>query len=70
MMGTIVPGAPGSWARLHEAGFGGLAGGDVSDMLRGCALRDYDSATSARPEETKAVFQGETVLKPASGTAR
>lgn len=64
MMGTIAPPAARALARLHEAGFEAwLVGGCVRDMLLGCAPKDYDLATSARPEETKAVFQGETVLE-------
>ena len=64
MMGTIAPPAARALARLHEAGFEAwLVGGCVRDMLLGCAPKDYDLATSARPEETKAVFPGETVLE-------
>ena len=44
-------------ARLNEAGFEGyLVGGCVRDALRGVIPPDYAVCTSARPEETAAVF--------------
>ena len=50
--------------RLNAAGHRAvLVGGCVRDRLMGRTPHDYDAATSARPEETKAVFQGETVLE-------
>ena len=42
---------------LNEAGHEALfAGGSVRDRLRGVAPRDYDIATSARPEQVQALF--------------
>ena len=71
MMGTIAPRRPGPWHGSMRLGLRpGWWGGCVRDMLLGCAPKDYDLATSARPEETKAVFQGRRSWKPASGTAR
>ena len=44
--------------RLREAGYDALwAGGCVRDMLRGVRPKDYDVATSARPEEVKRLFR-------------
>ena len=44
-------------ARLDEAGFEGyLVGGCVRDLLLGRAPKDYDVATSARPEEVRSLF--------------
>ena len=54
MMGTIAPPAARALARLHEAGFEAwLVGGCVRAMLLGCAPKDYDLATSARPEQIR-----------------
>ncbi len=42
---------------LNEAGHEALfAGGSVRDRLRGVAPKDYDIATSARPEQVQALF--------------
>ncbi len=44
-------------ARLQEAGYKAyLVGGAVRDLLLGLAPKDYDIATSATPEQIKAVF--------------
>ena len=44
-------------ARLHGAGFEGyLVGGCVRDLLLGRAPKDFDVATSARPDEVRALF--------------
>lgn len=44
--------------RLHEAGHRTLlAGGCVRDLLLGKTPSDYDIVTSARPEETQALFK-------------
>ena len=44
-------------ARLHEAGFEAyLVGGCVRDLLLGRAPKDFDVATSARPDEVRALF--------------
>ena len=44
-------------ARLDDAGFEGyLVGGCVRDLLLGRAPKDFDVATSARPEEVRALF--------------
>jgi poly(A) polymerase len=43
--------------KLQEAGFTALyAGGCVRDMVRGVAPHDYDIATSAHPEQVRALF--------------
>lgn len=43
--------------RLHAGGFEAwIVGGCVRDFLLGLTPKDYDITTSARPEETKAVF--------------
>lgn len=43
--------------RLHTAGFDALwAGGCVRDQLLGVPPKDYDIATSAKPEEVREVF--------------
>ncbi|MGA3169951.1 MAG: CCA tRNA nucleotidyltransferase [Chthoniobacteraceae bacterium] len=43
--------------RLRDAGHDAYyAGGCVRDMLRGVEAKDYDVATSARPEEVKGLF--------------
>lgn len=44
--------------RLHEAGFGAfLVGGAVRDLLIGGAPKDFDVATSATPDEVRALFR-------------
>lgn len=44
--------------RLHQRGFEALlAGGCVRDMLLGRRAKDYDVATSARPEEVMRLFR-------------
>ena len=44
--------------RLRSVGYEALwAGGCVRDMLRGVQPKDYDVATSARPEEVKKLFR-------------
>ena len=44
-------------ARLHGAGFQAYAvGGCVRDLLLGRAPKDFDVATSARPDEVRALF--------------
>jgi poly(A) polymerase len=44
--------------RLQEAGFQALwAGGGVRDELLGLVPKDYDIATSARPEEVRGLFR-------------
>jgi tRNA nucleotidyltransferase/poly(A) polymerase len=49
--------ARGIVARLQSAGYTAYyAGGCVRDALRGVAPKDYDIATSARPEEVQALF--------------
>ena len=50
--------------RLNAAGFEAcIVGGCVRDMLLGRSPGDYDIATSARPEETAAVFAGERIIE-------
>ncbi|WP_201318774.1 CCA tRNA nucleotidyltransferase [Paenibacillus sp. EPM92] len=45
-------------ARLNEAGFEAyFVGGCVRDELLGRPVKDYDIATSARPEQVEALFQ-------------
>ena len=49
--------------KLNNAGYGAyLAGGSVRDYLMGKTPSDYDIASSAFPEETKAVFRGFPVI--------
>ena len=44
-------------ARLRELGFSAyLVGGGVRDLLRGVAPKDFDVATSARPEQVQRAF--------------
>ncbi len=46
-------------AILRRAGFAAyLVGGSIRDMLLGEAPKDYDVATSAKPEETERLFRG------------
>ena len=50
--------------RLTAAGYEAwLVGGCVRDRLMGAEPHDYDVTTSAVPEETKAVFDGERVIE-------
>lgn len=50
--------------RLQEAGYEAyLVGGCVRDLLRGKRPQDYDLTTSALPEQTEAVFDGERLVK-------
>src|SRR4051812_39962931 len=43
--------------RLSERGFAAyLVGGCVRDLLRGSPAKDFDVATSARPEEVQRAF--------------
>ena len=45
--------------RLRKAGYQAFfAGGCVRDLLLGVAPRDYDVATSARPEQVVGLFAG------------
>src|SRR5580693_1923010 len=49
--------ASGIVRRLRDAGHVAyFAGGCVRDMLRGVPAKDYDIATSARPEEVRGLF--------------
>ena len=49
--------------RLEDAGYTACAvGGCVRDALLGKVPQDYDLTTSARPEQTAAVFAGEQVI--------
>jgi poly(A) polymerase len=58
-MGQTEEGARRVALRLQEAGHVAyLAGGCVRDRLLGRVPKDYDIATSARPEEVKALFRG------------
>ena len=51
-------------ARLAAAGFDAwCVGGCVRDTLLGKRPFDWDVATSARPEETRAVFAGERLVE-------
>ena len=44
--------------RLHEAGFQAfLVGGAVRDLLLGGRPKDFDVATNATPEQTRALFR-------------
>ena len=50
-------------SRLNAEGFAAwLVGGCVRDRLMGITPHDYDIATAATPEETKAVFAGEKCI--------
>ncbi len=56
-MNAMETAAQGIVARLQSAGhIAYLAGGCVRDALRGVAPKDYDIATSARPEQVQALF--------------
>lgn len=50
--------------KLNESGYEAyLVGGAVRDMIMGKPAHDYDVATSATPDETKAVFDGYRVVE-------
>ena len=54
---NIDPGAARVLNGLHRAGYKAyLVGGCVRDSLAGRAPHDWDICTSARPEQTMAVF--------------
>ncbi|MDY3014561.1 MAG: HD domain-containing protein [Evtepia sp.] len=60
----LSPGAAQALFRLRAAGYESwIVGGCVRDALLGRPPGDYDMTTSARPEETKAVFAGEKVIE-------
>ena len=49
---------------LNAAGYEAfIVGGCVRDILRQKAPADYDITTSAEPEQTKAVFEGEKIIE-------
>ncbi|HSW72933.1 MAG TPA: polynucleotide adenylyltransferase PcnB [Chlamydiales bacterium] len=49
--------------KLREAGYEAyLVGGSVRDLLLGTKPKDYDIATSAKPEEIKAVFRNAILI--------
>lgn len=51
-------------SRLRAGGYAAfLVGGCVRDSLMGRVPGDYDVATSARPEQTEAVFAGERIIE-------
>ena len=50
--------------KLESAGYrADIVGGPVRDMIRGAQPHDFDITTSALPEETKAVFEGERIIE-------
>ena len=50
--------------KLESAGHrADIVGGPVRDMIRGAQPHDFDITTSALPEETKAVFEGERIIE-------
>lgn len=50
--------------RLEAAGFQACAvGGSVRDVILGLTPHDWDMTTSAEPEETESVFEGEQVIE-------
>lgn len=50
--------------KLESAGHrADIVGGPVRDMIRGTQPHDFDITTSALPEETKAVFNGERIIE-------
>ncbi|MBI3183305.1 MAG: CCA tRNA nucleotidyltransferase [Myxococcales bacterium] len=54
---TVPPPVLRVLARLHERGFSAyLVGGCVRDMVRGVPPKDFDVATSARPEDVRRSF--------------
>lgn len=60
----VPPQALTALSRLRAAGYQAyLVGGCVRDALRGVAPTDFDLTTSARPEETEAVFAGERLIE-------
>ena len=60
----LSPGAAKALALLRGAGYEAwIVGGCVRDALLGLAPKDYDLATSALPEQTKAVFAGRPVVE-------
>ena len=60
----LIPHAALALERLEAAGFEAyVVGGAVRDLLRGAQVHDWDIATSALPEETKAVFSGFPVIE-------
>ncbi|MCF0123086.1 MAG: HD domain-containing protein [Ruminiclostridium sp.] len=60
----LSPAASRGLALLREAGHEAwVVGGCVRDMLLGQIPKDYDITTSARPEETKAVFTGYRIIE-------
>jgi poly(A) polymerase len=53
--------------RLREGGFGAyLVGGAVRDLLVGGHPKDFDVATSATPEEVKALFRNCRLIEVAT----
>ncbi len=51
------PGVKAAMRRLHKAGFEAwLVGGCVRDFCLGLPSKDFDIASSAKPEEVKALF--------------
>ncbi len=60
----LSKGAKKAISMLEEAGFEAFAvGGCVRDFLLGKTPTDFDITTSAKPEETKAVFKNEHVIE-------
>lgn len=60
---TIDPDAARTARRLIRAGFEAyLVGGCVRDLLLGQFPKDFDVATSARPEEVRAVFRASRII--------
>lgn len=60
----LSPGAAKALALLRGAGYEAwIVGGCVRDALLGLAPKDYDLATSALPEQTKAVFAAWPVVE-------
>ncbi|WP_045855751.1 polynucleotide adenylyltransferase PcnB [Teredinibacter purpureus] len=49
--------------QLHEAGYEAyLVGGGVRDLLLGAKPKDFDVASSATPEQTRAVFRNSRII--------
>ncbi len=70
-MDPLRKGALAVCARLREAGHRALlAGGCVRDTLLGVAPKDYDIATSARPEDVIALFPRSVPVGVAFGVVR
>ena len=60
----LSPGAAKALVLLRGAGYEAwIVGGCVRDALLGLAPKDYDLATSALPEQTKAVFAAWPVVE-------